>query len=158
MSREYVIALRDSLIKKKKVLEEIKRICDMQSDLLSKDKLDMERFDSLMDERDICLQKIDKLDEGFELVYERVKGELQNNKSAYSAEIKEMQQLITDITDLGTSINAKDERNKTAVQNAFIKERRGIAENRRSVNVAVSYYKSMSGMGIDDSRRMDKKK
>lgn len=157
MTGDYVTALEESLNKKLKILEETDVIAKAQAKLLAQDALDYEAFDELMNDRDICLEQLEKLDEGFELVYERVKDELNANREAYASQIKSMQSLITRITELTTSITAQDERNKAAVGNAFIKDRRGIAEGRRSVSVAMNYYKNMNAIGGGDSRFSMKK-
>lgn len=157
MGKEYIVALRESLEKKLKIMEETYSLCKLQSDVLESETVDFDRFDQLVDEKDICIDKISKLDEGFELVYQRVQDELLNNKDAYSSEIKKMQELITKITDYGTRIMALEERNKKKVTSALNSERLSIREGRRSVNVAMNYYKGMTGMGIPESRFMDKK-
>lgn len=157
MTGDYVTALEESLSKKLNILEEVDRIAKVQAKMLAEDELDYEAFDDLMNDRDICLEQLEKLDEGFEIVYERVKDELQNNKDTYADKIKSMQSLITRITELTTSITAQDERNKTAVGNAFIRDRRGIAEGRRSVSVAMNYYKNMNAIGGGDPRFSTKK-
>lgn len=158
MSREYIVALTESLEKKIKVLDEIQRIIKFQTELLAQEELDYEAFDSYMDDRDICLDKLDKLDEGFELVYERVANELKDNKSEYADLIKKMQGLIKEITDKTTAIAAADKRNKSSVENAFIKDKRRVAEGRRSVSVAMNYYKNMSAAVSSGGQYMDDKK
>lgn len=158
MSKEYVIALKESLEKKLKVLEETYRLCKMQADLLSQENFDYDEFDRLLSDKDICIEKLGKLDEGFEIVYERVSAELKTNRNDYSELIEQMQQLITKITDISTSINALEERIRSGVSDALIRERKGMAESKRSVNVAMNYYKNMTGLNIPDSLYMDKKK
>ena len=158
MSKEYIIALRDSLIKKKSVLEEVERICALQNRILNEEPFDYEAFDKLFSDKDVCIEKLEKLDEGFELVYQRVESELKSNRSAYADIIREMQDLITGITDLGATISAAEERNKKAVSDTLIRERKGMAESKRSVNVAMNYYRSMNGLQAPESQFMDKKK
>ncbi|MCR4990090.1 MAG: flagellar export chaperone FlgN [Lachnospiraceae bacterium] len=158
MSKEHVLALRDSLIKKVKVLEEIEGINRLQSDILAADPFDYEAFDKLFADKDVCIEKLDKLDEGFEIVYQRVESELKSNKEDYSSVIKEMQDLIKRITDLGASIKAAEERNRNALSDTMIKERKGMSESKRSVNVAMNYYRNMSGTTTAEARFMDKKK
>jgi len=158
MSREYITALKESLEKKVKVLDEILRICQYQSELLSKEEFDYEAFDAYMDDRDICLDKLDKLDSGFELVYQRVADDLKSNKGEYADLIKDMQSLISEITDKSAAINAADKRNKQSVDNIFIRDRRKIGEGRRSVTVAMNYYKNMTNMSASGGQFMDDKK
>ncbi len=158
MSKEYIIALKESLEKKLKVLDETYRICQMQFDIISGNDPDYDEFDRLFDDKEICIEKISKLDEGFEIVYERVSEELKANSGEYSEAIAQMKGLITQITEVSTSISALEERIKNGVSDALIKERKGIADTKRSVNVAMNYYKNMTGTGIPDSMYMDKKK
>ena len=158
MSKEYVTALRDSLIKKISVLEEIEHLDKLQDEILSKEPFDYEAFDRLFTDKDVCMEKVEKLDEGFELVYKRVESELKENKGAYSEIIKEMQGLISRITELGTSITAAEERNRNELSDTLIRERKGMAEGKRSINVAMNYYKNMNGLNTPESRYMDKKK
>ncbi len=158
MSREYVVALKESLEKKLKVLEEIYRISKLQTDVINAQQMDYEAFDRLVDDKDICLEKLEKLDEGFELVYTRVSNELKTNKSAYSDLILAMQETITKITDKSTAISALEERNRQGLSNVFNKERKELSDGKRSVNVAMNYYKNMTGLSVESSQYMDWKK
>ncbi|MCR4850427.1 MAG: flagellar export chaperone FlgN [Lachnospiraceae bacterium] len=158
MSKEHITALRDSLVKKVSILEEIEHLDRLQNEILNKEPFDYEAFDRLFTDKDVCMEKIEKLDEGFELVYERVESELKENKDSYSDIIKEMQDLISRITELGTSVTAAEERNRNALSDTIIRERKGMAEGKRSVNVAMNYYKNMNGLNSLESRFMDKKK
>lgn len=158
MSKEYIIALKESLEKKLKVLDETYRICQMQFDIISGNDPDYEEFDRLFDDKEVCIEKLSKLDEGFEIVYERVSEELKSDSGEYSELIGQMKELISRITEVSTSVSAMEERIKNSVSDALIKERKGIAESKRSVNVAMNYYKNMAGTGVPDSMYMDKKK
>lgn len=158
MSKQYVTVLEESLEKKLRVLEEIYRICQQQEEALAKEDVDLDDFDRYVESKDICIEKLDKLDEGFEILYERVSQELVDKKEAYAKQIKHMQELITKIMDRSTSIQALEERNKKAIENALSKERKELRQGKRSLNAAMSYYRNMSGAGLMTSRYMDKKK
>ena len=158
MSKEYITALKESLEKKLKVLDETYRICQMQFDIITGEDPDYDEFDRLFDDKEICIEKLSKLDEGFEIVYERVSEELKSNSGEYTTLIEQMKELITRITEISTSISAMEERIKNGVSDALIKERKGIAGNKRSVSVALNYYKNMAGTTVPDSMYMDKKK
>mgnify|MGYP004447609879 CR=1 FL=1 len=157
MSKEYVTALKDSLVKKKKVLDEIMELGKLQTVLINAETMDYEAFDNLVNDRDVALENLEKLDEGFEALYERVRAELQENKSLYADEIKEMKELIALITDTTVAIENLDAENKKALENVFLRDRRNIAESKRSVSVAMNYYKSMNGLGRDGSLYLDRK-
>lgn len=156
MSKQYVTALEESLKKKLSVLDEIYRISQLQAELFEQESLDFEAFDRYVDDKDICIEKLDKLDEGFEILYGRLEQELKENRSLYKEQITHMQEIIGQITDKSVAIQALEERNKNAVQEAFSKERSGIKQGKRSLNAAVNYYKSMRG--TVPAQYMDQKK
>lgn len=158
MNNQYVSVLEESLEKKIHVLDEIYRICQLQTEVLNKEPVELETFDRYVDDKDICIEKLSKLDEGFEILYERVSQELKENKAAYAEQIVHMQELISKITDKSTAIQALEERNKKAVENVLFRERKELGKGKRSLNVAKSYYRNMSGAGLNQSRYMDKKK
>ena len=99
-----------------------------------------------------------KLDEGFELLYERVREELQGKKEQYAAWIAETRKLITSVMDKSVSIQAQENRNRMAVERAFYRERQNIGKGKRSMSVAMDYYRNMSNSHVVDPQYMDQKK
>ena len=158
MNKQYVTALEESLEKKIRVLDEIYRISQLQTEILDKKPMDFERFDAYVDDKDICIEKLDKLDEGFEILYERVGQELKENRAAYEKQILHMQQMITEITDKSVAIQTLEERNRKAVAEVFSDERKELGQGKRSLNVAMNYYRNMSGTNVVPPQYMDKKK
>lgn len=158
MNKEYIDALKESLQKKIRILTETYDLCKMQSDIIAADNFDTDAFDRLVDDKDVCIEKIENLDKGFETVYDRIKDELSKNRSSYATDIKDMQTLIERVTDLSASIMALEERNRNGMSNALIKERKGYMDAKRSVNVAMNYYKNMNGLNIADYQYINKKK
>ena len=159
MNKPYVSVLVESLEKKIRILDQIYQLCQKQAEVIANEPVNFEEFDRCMDEKDNCIQALDKLDEGFEMLYDRVGQELKGNKNLYSEQIKHMQQSISEIMDKSTAIQALEERNKRAVEANFAKERTEIGRGKRSLNVAMNYYRSMRG-GADnvEPQFMDKKK
>jgi len=158
MSEQYLMILVESLKKKLTVMDELIRLCKMQRDILSAEDISFEEFDRCVDDKDICLEQLQKLDDGFELVYNRVEQELKDNKQKYAAQIKECQELISLIIDRSMEVQALEARNKQMVEEHFKKEKRALGQGKRSVEVAKSYYKSMSNAGVVPPQFMDKKK
>ena len=158
MNKQYVTALEESLEKKIRVLDEIYRISQLQTEILDKKPMDFERFDAYVDDKDICIEKLNKLDEGFEILYERVGQELKENRAAYEKQIVHMQQMITEITDKSVAIQTLEERNRKAVAEVFSDERKELGQGKRSLNVAMNYYRNMSGTNAVPPQYMDKKK
>ena len=158
MNKQYVTALEESLEKKIRVLDEIYRISQLQTEILDKKPMDFERFDAYVDDKDICIEKLNKLDEGFEILYERVGQELKENRAAYEKQIVHMQQMITKITDKSVAIQTLEERNRKAVAEALSNERKELGQGKRSLNVAMNYYLYMSVANVVPPQYMDKKK
>lgn len=158
MNKQYVTALEESLEKKIRVLDEIYRLSQLQAEILAAEPIDFESFDRYVDDKDICIDKLNKLDEGFEILYDRVAQELKENRSAYAEQITHMQELIAQITDKSMMIQALEERNKNAVGEALSKERKELGQGKRSLNVAMSYYRNMSGARTTPAQFLDKKK
>lgn len=158
MSKQYVTALEESLEKKIRVLDEINRISQLQAEVLAAQPVDFETFDRYVDDKDICIEKLNKLDEGFEILYDRVAQELKEDRSVYADQIVHMQEMISQITDKSMTIQALEERNKNAIGEVLSKERKELGQGKRSLNVAMSYYRNMSGSRTAPAQFMDKKK
>ncbi|MCQ2519430.1 MAG: flagellar protein FliT [Lachnospiraceae bacterium] len=152
MSNTYITALTESLEKKIEVLNKIHEKDEEQLSIAKTEPFSFEAFDKNVEEKDVLIYKLVKLDEGFEIVYENVKAELNANKDLYKEEIKKMQKLITDITALSTKIQAEEARNKAAMEAAFRNEKQRLKSSRSSVKAVNSYAKAMrSGTGSNFS-------
>ena len=159
MNKQYISVMVESLEKKLCILGEIYQSCQRQAEIIAKDPVDFEEFDRCMDAKDNYIQELDKLDEGFEMLYDRVKQELKNNKALYGEQIQRMQHAISEIMEKSTAIQALEERNKRAVEANFAKERKELSKGKRSLNVAMNYYRSMTGSaGGTEPQIMDQKK
>lgn len=158
MTKQYLKILQESLLKKINVLDEILRISQRQSQILKEEESVLELFDQCVDDKDICIKKLQKLDQGFETVYAQVSEVLKNHREEYSDFIRDTQDLISKITEKSVQIQALEERNKKDVEDLFKKERKQIQSGKRSVNAAMNYYKNMNRMNSDSSAFMDKKK
>ena len=117
----------------------------------------MDSFDQALEEKEDLIQRIEKLDEGFEILYERIAEQLQGNKAMYASQIKELQAKIQKITDLSTAIQAQEARNKKLIEEYFAKARAGIKQNRQGSKAAYDYYKNMSGAVFNSPQFMDSK-
>lgn len=158
MNRQYLTILQESLQKKIRILDEIQRICEYQSELLTKDSVDYEQFDRYVDDKDICIEQLNQLDEGFEQLYNKVREELQQNKALHTDWIKTVKELISVITEKSVAIRAQELRNKQALESVFNKERANLGKGKKSVKAAMDYYRNMSKTNVVTSQYMDKKK
>lgn len=143
MANTYIVALTESLEKKIEVLKEIHEKDEEQYAIAKTSPFSYEEFDKNSDEKGFLIYKLNRLDEGFESVYAKVREELSVNKKAYASEIKYMQSLITQITDLSAKIQAEESRNKTAVEQAFRYEKEKIKSKRSGMKAIQSYTQAM---------------
>jgi predicted nuclease with TOPRIM domain len=153
----HLLILSESLDKKISVLEDIQAYNLKQEQAFLQDAPDMDEFDDALEEKEELIQRIEKLDEGFEILYERISKELQENRSAYAVQIKELQEKIQKVTDLSTAIQAQEARNKKLIEDYFSKMKAGIKQNRQGSKAAYDYYKNMSGAAFNNPQFMDSK-
>lgn len=158
MINNYLEILEDSLRKKSAVLDEIIEYNNVQEKLLKKEKVSMEDLDANMEQKDGLIQKLTKLDEGFETLYGRISEQLAGNKDAYKVQIRRLQELITQITEKSVSVQAQEARNKKLVESYFQKERDQLRQGKKASKAAYGYYKSMSNTNVVPSQFMDQKK
>ena len=112
MSDQYLTILQESLHKKIQILDEIQRICDYQGAILEKEPVDFEKFDQCVDDKDICIEQLNQLDEGFERLYEKVREKLQDHREEHAEWIRTTKELITCITEKSVAIQTREARNK----------------------------------------------
>lgn len=159
MEKNYLDILEESLKQKIAVLDEIIEYDRKQEEMLKEGEAPLEEFDAYVDKKDVLIQKLSGLDDGFETVYEHVRVELKENKELYKAQITEMQDLISKITDRSVLIQAQEARNKTLVEQYIRGQRNKIAESRVNSRKAFEYYKNLSKSNSNPySGFMDQKK
>lgn len=158
MIENYLSILEESLKKKIEVLKRIHAANEVQTEIMKKEPVDLEAFDQTVDEKDLYIQELTSLDDGFESLYEKVKQELDGNRARYAVQIKRMQGLITDITDRSVAIQAQEARNKALVENYFKMERQNLGQSRKNSKAAYGYYQNMNNQNVPQSHFMDQKK
>ena len=147
-----------SLNKKIKVLEEIKKINVRQQTLLEEDKATVEEFDKTVEGKAALIQQMEQLDSGFDKLFERVRDELNNNKEAYKKKIATMQNCIRQITDLSMEIQTQEARNRDLMTQKFVSVRQKAKVLRTNSKAASQYYKNMMQLNVVDPQFMDKQK
>lgn len=158
MNEQYLTVLQEGLHKKNKLLDEILSISNQQSEFLAATPVSFEDFDRCVDDKDLCIEQLNKLDEGFEVLYDKVREELKGNKERYKVWIAETQKLISQVVEKSVAVQAIEKRNKQAVETALRKERESLGKGKRSAQTAMSYYRNMSGGNVASSQFMDQKK
>lgn len=150
--------LSESLDKKLQILKEIQKYNKKQEQSFLEETADLEEFDAAIEEKGRLIEKLSKLDEGFETVYGRLAEELSGNREKYKAQIAVLQDKIRQVTELGISVQAQEQRNKKLVEQYFAKAHDNIRQERKNSKAAFNYYKNMSGTTAAQPRFMDSKK
>lgn len=154
---QYVDILLESLRKKKSILERLLEENGKQEKAI-KENSDTAAFDQIVETKSSFIAELELLDSGFEKIYDRIRGELSEEKTVFRKEIAQMQQLISEITDLSVSVQTSEWRNKQLVDNYFSYARGKIRQAKKSVRAANDYYKNMSQTHFVDPQLMDRKK
>lgn len=158
MSQSSVQILVDSLEKKNRLLDEIIRESETQEEILKQEELDMDALDASVDRIGVLVESLEKLDDGFESVYERTREELIAHKPSYRGEIAHMQEMIAQITDKVVRINAIKMRNKMKAERQFQKSRNQIGKAASKMKVSKNYYNSMNNLHVVAPQFYDNKK
>ena len=156
--RRYMTLMIDSVMKKRGLLIEIQKVNEKQTELLKAETFEQEAFDGTMKEKGKLIEKLDGLDEGFDSLYQRIREELNSNKSLYRDEIAKMQALIKDISEKSVAIQVAEQRNKAVLGQIYRKENEKLKQIRNSRRVMKDYYNSMNQLNYIAPQFMDRKK
>ncbi|MBQ8326628.1 MAG: hypothetical protein IJX86_06110 [Lachnospiraceae bacterium] len=155
--KQYLSVLAEGLQKKNRILNKILQLNAEQANVIKKESL-MQEFDALVEEKGKWIEELNRVDQGFQSVYNRIRRELSEQKDMYKAEIAILQKLIQEMTDLSVKIETTEQKNKLAVEQYFRNQRQAIGNNKKSLKAANDYYKSMSRVNYVDPQLMDQKK
>ncbi|MDE7133264.1 MAG: hypothetical protein K2O65_15995 [Lachnospiraceae bacterium] len=158
MSQSGAQILLQSLEKKNKLLDQMILQNSVQEGILKQEEFDMDAFDAAIDKQSSYVEELDRLDQGFEAVYDRTREELLNNKEQYGAEIKRMKEQIQQITDKIVTLNAGNMRNKMLAENQFKKKKHEISSGVSKNRAARNYYNNMNNLNYVSSYFYDNKK
>lgn len=158
MEQTYIAIMIQSLEKKEKVLDRIIELDTIQKNQLEDPALTPDDFDEVVEAKAELIDQLDKLDSGFEKLFERMKEELDGNKEAHKAEIRIMQDHIRSITDKSVQIQSQEARNKDLMMKKFNAIKKQTREVRKGTNVVNKYYRTMTKTGYVDPQFMDNKK
>lgn len=158
MSQSGAQILLQSLEKKAQLLDRMIRQNSIQEGILRQEELDMDAFDEAINTQGDYLEELDRLDQGFEAVYDRVREELLQDKARYRTEIARMKELIQQITDKIVTLNAGNMRNKVLAENQFSRKRTSIGAGASKNKAARNYYNSMNNLNYVSPQFYDSKK
>lgn len=159
MAEAYIEIMLQSLKKKEQVLEQIVILNKKQRNVLENPDSTPDEFDVLVEQKGTLIEQLEQLDSGFEKLFHRMKDELDENREAYAAQIKELQGYIRSVTDKSVEIQAQEARNKDLMAKRFSSVRQQVKTVRTGTQVVNKYYQTMTkNMGYVDPQFMDNKK
>ena len=158
MAENYLMIMIQSLKKKIEVLDCIIDADERQKIDLEDPSLDPDDFDKIVEEKARYIEHLDLLDQGFDKLFERVKEQVNNNRELYKNEIREMQALITTVTEKSNEIQVQEARNKELMTQKFTKVHKQARDVRASQQAVNQYYQNMKKINYIDPQFMDNKK
>lgn len=154
----YLELMKDSLVKKDKILSELIALTKEQGVLLSEAELDDEGFNRLIVKKSSLIGEINKLDEGFDLTYKRIADKVKENPAFYKEPIEELQNLIRTLVDKGVEVETAERRNQVKFDSQVSKSREKIRSYNLSSSAVTKYYSNMSGNTGESPYFLDQKK
>ena len=149
----YLQVLSESLDKKIDILKQLEALTAAQKEIIDKGEFDEEAFNDNVDSKAALIDELEKLDTGFQILYDNIKNQIEGNKQ----EIAALQVKIKTITDLSLALQVAEQRNNVIVRNRFNSIRKDVYQAKKNREVASNYYKSMNNIS-SQSYFMDKKK
>ena len=150
--------LRDCMTRKENILNNLIDMTREQEAYLSGDEFDVDVFDGMIDAKNLMLDELNSVDNGFENVYNRVRDELKDNSSSYADEIRDLKNCIREITSLSMQLQALEERNRSRLEKIFSSKQVEITGYKRASNQVSAYYQTMTGNSAALNSIVDKKK
>jgi len=150
----FVTILIEALNKKAALLANILELCSVQEICLKQEKPNLAKYTECTEKKTQLSKEIEKIDEGFIAVYDRIKGELEENVTQYADEIRNMQAQVKIITERSNAINVKEHRlnedlkrkvGNDVAANSVSKAQNGIG------TAAQKYAQTMKGVAKTDS-------
>ena len=157
-NNSYIEILKQSLTKKLELLDTIMALNVLQKDMLENPDLDPDELDENLNRKADLVEQLSKLDDGFGQIYDRVRTELMENRTAYTEDIAQMKRDITAIMDKSTAIQSQEKRNQVLMQQKFASVKKQIKEVKKSRQAVNSYYRNMMKMGAPEAAFLDDKK
>lgn len=154
----YLQVLEESLNKKVDILKKISQMNEEQERLFKQDAFSESAFDELIDRKGMLIDGLNKLDEGFENLYEHIRLQLLDGKEKYAVQIAVLQKLIATVTEMGVSVQAQEARNKSLADSYFLNRKKELKRGRQNSEAALNYYRNMNRSQIVQPQFMDKKK
>lgn len=149
-SQTYIDLMITSLKEKTDILKELITLSKKQGECIRGRRVDTPAYEEIYQQKDKLIETLSDADAGFEKLYGRVREELDQNRQTYREQIRQMQQQIQEITDLGVQLQAIELRNKDAMEQYLKGERETIRQFHHNNKASSLYYRNMSNHAYSD--------
>ncbi len=156
-TQNYLLILEESLNKKIVFLDELSKLTGIQKEIVEAEEFDDEAFNKNIEQKDAIIRELEKLDRGFQILYDNIKTQIENNRDTYATEIKRLQELIKEVLDKSTNVQVMENRNKDLVRSRFASLKKEVRQLKKSRELAANYYKTMNNIS-SEPYFLDKKK
>ena len=153
----YLKILEDSQEKKDKLLARIQEICTEHEECMCGEKLDVDRYNELCDEKGEIIEQLELLDDGFAALYDRVAPVLRESPKDYTEHLRRMQQLIAAITDKTALIQASEMRLQARIDR-LVQAGKPSKAYVSAPTAVDKYNRTMNNAGIGTSVFVDNKR
>ena len=157
-TENYLQIMIDSLVQKEELLKQIVDYNEKQQAIITAAEFDDQAFEQNLSDKGELVEKILKLDEGFNSVFNRVKDEVQHNKAKFKQPLQRLKELVSAVTDLGVRIQAQELRNKQLVEKRFAQMRKELSNAKRATSKENAYYKNANKRNNYEAHFLDQKK
>lgn len=155
----YMNILLDTLFRKETLLVFLTEITSRQHTFLEDKNFSVDDFDGATEEKEKLILELNRLEDGFEALYQRVREELHTSSSMHRQAIEKAQQLIRSITDKSVNLQAMEARNREKLLLVLSGKRQEIRSFKVSNQVADRYQHNMTNQHqAGQSYFLDKKK
>ncbi len=158
MSEAYMSMLIESQERKLELLDRAIELDREQEEIITGSEPDLRALDANIDAKGALIDELDKLDDGFEALYNKVRDEFINNKDAHKEEIRTLQDLIRRITEKIAEVEAIEARSRVNFEMFMKRKKHSIKDTKSSVRAANVYAVNMRRMNKIDSVFVDNKK
>ena len=134
--------LDQGLISKKKSLESILMYTEKQQNILFEEMFDMKAFNTLIKKKQVDINKINQIDDGFIESYKRIQKYIEKHPEMYRKYTQSMQKSLKEISDLSIAITVLEEKNNIKFKDVSKNTKEYIRSFRANKKTVTNYYKN----------------
>lgn len=148
-TKNYLQVLSESLDKKIAILDKLEAVTVQQRSIAEAEEFDDDAFDVSTDRKAKLIAELEKLDNGFQILYDNIKAQISGRKETYREEIERLQAKISVILDKNAALIVEEENNRKLITSRFASLKKEVYQIKKSRDMAASYYKNMNNISSE---------